>query len=340
MRRLALVGSGAASWAALGPNRSLRRDSSTMVRQAGVALGAGIASALLFVVSAKGTTAAALIAYFTALPIMIAGLGFGHMFGLTGAVLATGGVSLVLGPVLGAFYALCFALPGWWLSYLALLAQPTAAQGAALTWYPVGRLVTWAAALAIAAVLALGAIVLVRYGGFEAATHILARRIDAAVSQTPSAPDTAMFFVRILPLAMAASLFLMLSVNLWLAGRVARVSERLRRPWPEVPEGLRLPVAAAGFFLVALLPAAFGGPIGTAAGVVAAALGLAFALQGLGAAHVLTRGFRGRGSILALIYIVTLAIPVAVVALCLIGLVDCLFSLRNRRPPPKTPMPT
>lgn len=314
-----------------------------MIRQTGVALGAGVASALLFVVSAKGTTVAALIAYFTALPILIAGLGFGHMLGLTGAVLATGGVSLALGPALGTFYALCFALPGWWLSYLAMLAQPTpaAAPGAAaLTWYPVGRLVTWAAALAIAAVLALGAVVLVRYGGFEPATHSLARRLDAAVSQTPSSPGTAMFFVRVLPLAMAASLFLMLSVNLWLAGRIARVSERLRRPWPEVPEGLRLPVAAAGLFITALLPAAFGGPIGMAAGVVAAALGLAFALQGLSAAHVLTRGFRGRGSILALIYIVTLAVPVAVVALCLIGLVDCLFSLRSRRPPPKTPMPT
>lgn len=313
-----------------------------MIRQTGVALGAGIASALLFVVSAKGTTAAALIAYFTALPIMIAGLGFGHVLGLTGAVLAAGGVSLALGPVLGVFYALCFALPGWWLSYLALLAQPTgtpALGAAALTWYPVGRLVTWAAALAIAAVLALGAAVLVRYGGFEPATHSLARRLDVAIEQTSSSPGTALFFVRILPLAMAASLFLMLSVNLWLAGRITRVSERLRRPWPEVPEGLRLPGAAAGLFIVALLPAAFGGPIGTAAGVVAAALGLAFALQGLGAAHVLTRGFRGRGSILALIYIVTLAMPVAVVALCLLGLVDCLFSLRNRRPPPTTSMP-
>lgn len=315
-----------------------------MIRQAGVALGAGLASALLFVVSAKGTTAAALIAYFTALPIMIAGLGFGHILGLTGAVLATGGVALALGPVLGAFYALCFALPGWWLSYLALLAQPAAASatsgGATLVWYPVGRLVTWAAALAIAAVLALGAAVLVRYGGFDAATQVLARRLDAAVAQTSTSPGAAMFFVRILPLAMAASLFLMLSINLWLAGRVARVSERLRRPWPEVPEGLRLPVTAAGLFVAALLPAAFGGLVGTAAGVVAAALGLAFALQGLGAAHVLTRGFRGRGSILALIYIVTLAVPVAVVALCLLGLVDCVFSLRSRRPPPKTPMPT
>ena len=97
-----------------------------MVRQAGVALGAGLASALLFVVSAKGTTAAALIAYFTALPIMIAGLAFGHAWGLAGAVLGIGAVAVGLGPILG-IYALCFALPGEWLSYLALLARPAPA---------------------------------------------------------------------------------------------------------------------------------------------------------------------------------------------------------------------
>ena len=114
---------------------------------------AGLASALLFVVSAKGTTAAALIAYFTALPIIIAALGFGHLSGLAGVVLGGGAVALGLGPVLAVFFALCFALPGWWLAYLSQLAQPSAqpavaGHAPALDWYPVGRLVVWAAALA------------------------------------------------------------------------------------------------------------------------------------------------------------------------------------------------
>ena len=314
-----------------------------MQKQAGVALGAGLASALLFAVSAKGTTAAALIAYFTALPIMIAALGFGHVSGLAAVALGTGAIAIGLGPLLAGFFALCFGFPAWWLAYLAMLARPApaAAAGGApvLVWYPIGRVVTWAAALAALAVLILGAALLLHYGGYEQATQTLAKRLDEAVETTPSSPDAALFFVRILPLAMAASLFLMLCVNLWLAGRIAKVSDRLSRPWPNVPDGLRLPKAAVGVFVVALVPAVIGGPIGTAAGAVAAAFGLAFALQGLGAAHVLTRGFRARGSILALIYIVTTAVPVAVVALCLIGLVDSLFSLRDRRPP-QTPLST
>ena len=36
------------------------------------------------------------------------------------------------------------ALPAWWLGYLALLARPAPA-GASVEWYPVGRLVLWAA---------------------------------------------------------------------------------------------------------------------------------------------------------------------------------------------------
>ncbi len=316
-----------------------------MQKQAGVALGAGLASALLFVVSAKGTTLAALIAYFTALPILIAALGFGHVSGLAGALLGGGAVAIGLGPMLGVFFALCFALPGWWLAYLAQLARPAPTPGPTgaptLVWYPVGRLVAWAAALAAGAVLALGAAVLWHFGGYDQATQALAQRLDAALETGPSSSRSGLVFVRILPLAMAASLFLMLCINLWLAARVTRVSQRLVRPWPNVPDGLRLPAAAAGVFIVALLPAAFGGLPGTICGVVAAALGLAFALQGLASAHVLTRGFGGRGSILALIYIVTVAIPLAVIALALIGLVDCLFSLRDRRPPrPPKPMPT
>ena len=159
-------------------------------------------------------------------------------------------------------------------------------------------------------------------------------------SQSGDATDLAGVFVQILPLAVAASSFLMLVINLWLGGRISEVSQRLTRPWPNIADGLRLPRPAAAIFALGILPAFLGGALATAAATVAAALGMAFALQGLATAHVLTRGFAGRRAILALIYLVTLLIPLSIVALTLLGVLDCLISLRTKRPPMSPTHPT
>lgn len=319
-----------------------------MLKHLAVALGAGLASALLFVVSARGTTAASLMAYFTALPLIISTLSFGPRSGAASALAGCAAVTVALGPMLGVFFALSFALPGWWLPKLCLLGQPDGSAAdhslvparQALIWYPVGRVVTWAAGLASTAVLLVGLAAVIRFGGFGAASHALETRIGTALetATSPDGPTVAALVVRLLPVAMAASLFLMAVVNLWVGARVAAFSQRLVRPWPNVPDGLRLPSVAAWALIVTAGPALSASPVGIAAGVVASALALAFALQGLATAHVLTRGFAARRAILALVYFVTFVIPLAIIALTLIGLVDCLFSFRDRRPPTIKPL--
>ena len=316
------------------------------------AIGAGMASALLFVVSAKGTTAALLVCL-TALPIMIAGLGFGHLSGLVGALIGAGTITVTLGPVFGGFFALCFALPAWWLSYLALLARPAetmpslpAGAASAVTWYPIGRLVAWAAASASLAVVAIGLVIVTRFGSYDAAMQALSRHFAILLTYPArqanvDASELAGLVVRLLPPTIAAMTAAMLLVNLWLGGRISEVSQRLTRPWPNVPDGFSLPRPAAAVVLLGLLPLVTDGAVASAGATVAAAFGMAFALQGLAAAHVLTRGFRGRGMILTTIYLVTVvAMPWPLVALTLLGLVDCLFSLRFRRPPTSTPKTT
>lgn len=320
-----------------------------MMKHLAVALGAGLASALLFVVSARGTTAASLMAYFTALPLIISTLSFGPRSGAASALTGCAAVTVALGPILGVFFALSFALPGWWLPKLCLLGQPAGpsanSPGAparpALIWYPVGRVVTWAAGLSSAAVLLVGLAAVIRFGGVAAASHALETRIGTALDSTAGGPDAtnvAALVVRLLPVAMAASLFLMAVVNLWVGARVTAFSQRLVRPWPNVPDGLRLPSVAAWALIVTAVPALSSGPLGIAAGVIAAALAMAFALQGLAAAHVLTRGFAARRAILALVYLVTFVIPLAIIALTLVGVVDCLVSFRDRRPPTIKPL--
>lgn len=316
-----------------------------MIKNAGVAVGAGLASGLLFATSATGSLAAMAMAYLTALPIVIAALGYGQQFGLASAAVGIAGVSGVLGPILGTFYAVSFALPAWWLCLLGRSAAPAAPSKVA-AWRTPGFLVLWAAGLSSLAILLGGAMAVWRFGSYDAAVEAVAHRIAAEIERTPSGQallnqdGLPKLLVQILPLALTASSCLMLVANLWLGARVTQVSQRLPRPWPNVPDGLRLPRWSAGL-LAALAAGGFAAGLNSAAGAtastLAAALSLAFGLQGLGTVHVLTRGIAGRFVILTLVYGVLVALPLALMAPLLLGLADCLTPLRSRTTPPKPP---
>ena len=77
----------------------------------------------------------------------------------------------------------------------------------------------------------------------------------------------------------------------------------------------------AAFGAASLLP----DPYGVAAAVLAAALGILFVFEGLAAAHVLTRGLSARIVTLTAIYLATaLLMPWPLLALALLGCIDCL----------------
>ena len=305
-----------------------------MGKALGVALGAGVASALLFIVSATASYAALALAYLTPLPIMIAALGFGHLSGTLAAALGSLTVALALGTVPGLTFIVILGLPAWWLAYLLLLARP--GPTGVVEWYPVAKIVIWVAAMAALPVLVIGGLLVVHYGGFHHALAAMSARLETAFSgaQLPGGISF-MDVVRAAPVAMAASTFLMLAFNLWLAARVVAVSQRLVRPWPNLPDGIRLPRLAVAAFFVMLGCAFLPDPPGLVASVIAAALGMAFVFEGLAAAHVVTRGLSARRLVLSAIYaVVVFLMPWPLLALALLGCLDCLFFLRGR---PSTP---
>src|SRR5215831_17052291 len=111
-----------------------------------VGLGAGAAAAMLFASVVSGSIAAIVLFYLAPLPILIAALGFSQLAGLIAAATATAVIVVLSGVVFIAVPVIAFG--AWWLGYLALLARPAAnGGGSALEWYPVGRLVLWAAVL-------------------------------------------------------------------------------------------------------------------------------------------------------------------------------------------------
>ena len=283
-----------------------------------------------------------MLAYLTPLPIMIAALGFGHATGLVAAAVAACALAFDMGLLPALFFGLLFGFPGWWLPYLSLLARPlvveggpTVPTGATLNlWYPIGRLIAWGAGLVAAAVLATGGLIMLRFGGFENAVSSLASRLDQIIGQVSadqlSATATARHVVQVLPVLTGASAFLLLMINLWLAARIVQRSGLLARPWPPLPENIRLPKPAVAILLLGLVAVVPGGAVRVAGGVVAASFGMAFALQGLAAAHALTRGLAARRLILLAIYVITFSVVPSLVALAVLGVVDCLLPLRQR----------
>lgn len=312
-------------------------------RTLGIATGAGLAAALLFAASAKGGALALVIVCATPLPIMIATLGFAQSSGLVAAAVGSVVVGALLGPLTGGFFAALVAFPSWWLPYLSLLGRQAPVTSTtpqpAMTWYPVGHVVAWTAALTAAVFLAMGAVTVLHYGGYEKALTALASDMAKALaaSEAASVANQAAIMVRLTPLVLAALTFLALCTNLWVAARVVQGSGLLVRPWPSLPEHLRLPRGMALLLIVAGLALFLGGVIGLASGIVFTPLSLAFMLQGLGAAHALTRGLAARRLILLAVYLVSLSLTPSLLALAVLGLVDCLTPLRRRKAVPPSP---
>lgn len=317
-----------------------------MLNRMGVPIGAGLASALLFVVTTKGTALAMALAYLAPLPIMIVALGWGAVSGGIACGVACAGVALVVEPLSGLLFALTIALPGWALAVFATLpgVRLPLRRGAATPpeWAPVGAIVTLAALLGVLiSVGALGALMVV-YGGYENGLQSFADALEPAIEEATggaailpegeTANELALSIVRLSPAAIAGSTLLMFCVNLYAAARSAALSHRLRRPWPDLPSAFVLPPPLAALALASLaLAFALPAPADQFAWIVVGALGAAFILQGLAVLHALSRGLPMRPWLLSALYFCCVvrsnwALP----AIAIVGLIDSFASLRAR----------
>lgn len=312
-----------------------------MTRVILIGVGAGAAAAFLFASVTSGVGLSVILFYLAPLPIMIAALGWSHWAGLTAAVTA----AAVLGVVFGMFFFGTFlttvGAPAWWLGYLTLLGRPVANGGSVhMEWYPPGRIVLWAAIFGAAVTAA----ALVTFGGDEATIrHGLRSALDQILRAQTNAPGDAPLqfpgignadrmidvLVRVLPPAAAVITAITQTGNLWLAGRVVKLSGQLRRPWPDLTT-LSLPPLSAALYGALLAGAFLPDLAGLVAGLFAATLTIAFAMVGFAVMHTATRGMRGRAIVLSGVYGLAILSIWPVVIMTLIGVAETLFGLRTR----------
>ncbi|CAH1660901.1 conserved membrane hypothetical protein [Hyphomicrobiales bacterium] len=310
-----------------------------------VGIGAGIVSALLFAVVISGSVLALLLSYIAPLPILVAALGWNHRAGLVAVATGAASLAVIFAPMSGLAYAIGIGLPAWWLGYLTLLARP--GENGPL-WYPIGRVLAWAAGIAAGVTFAGAWGIGGSYADFEATMGRAIRAFltmeSAPGGQPAPSPDALglpsgiavddlvdAIITAVPPLA-AASFVLMLALNLWLAAKTVSISQRLPRPWPAIADTAMPRSMLPAFVVAAVLAVVGSGFIGLIAAALAGSLICAYALQGLATLHALTRGKPGRPFILGLTYAILVIFLVWILpVLALFGIIDTLMGLRARR---------
>jgi hypothetical protein len=312
-----------------------------------IGCGAGAVSALLFASASTGTLLGLLVLFFLSpLPVAITGLGWGWpaaaAAALTGAVLVAAAIAMRA----AAFHLLALGLPTVILSYLALLNREVApgnGAGAAVEWYPIGRIVTvaalWAGGLAALGLYATAP-------DMDALRATLRSTFERIFSISPpgSMPGGETIgeqeiaaFTELMVVTFAgaiATLWMTIAtLNLWLAAIVIRHSGRLVRPWPafsEVRLPRSLPLAFAAAIALTFLP----GYPGLIASGFASAFLFAYMLVGLAIVHHLTRDMNLRGLLLGALYACLLFLyPFSWLAVAALGLAEPISPLRRKLPP-------
>jgi Predicted membrane protein (DUF2232) len=321
-----------------------------MVQIVLIGIAAGAASALLFASVASGSLVSVLLFYLAPLPILIAALGWSHLAGLVAAIIAGGTLAFVFGALFFLSFVIGIGLPAWWLGYLALLARPGAAPGPEhVEWYPVGGLVIWAAILGALII----TLVILNFGfdadsfraglgrAFEQILRIQTDTPADAPLKIPNLTDPSRLIevmVAIIPPAAAVLATVTNLINLWLAGRIVKISGRLLRPWPDLA-AMTFPSFAPPLLAIAVGLTFLPGIVGILAMVLAASLLIAYGALGFAVLHKITGGMNARPFMLAGSYAAVVVFGWPVLLMTVLGLADTALDIRarvaRRRPPVK-----
>jgi hypothetical protein len=312
-----------------------------MIATVFIAVAAGLASALMFVSITSGALISLLLINLSPLPLMVAGLGWGQLGAAIGGVAATSVIGSIFGPAYGVAFVLTNALPACWLSHLVLLARPqtnsvaSTPQDEALEWYPVGRLLLWVVLLATL----ITAATLLTMGSDAPTIQDTIRRGWSELLEVAgftSSDATLDALVTIAPIGAEIAAVIMLTLNLWLAAKIAATSGRLRRPWPDL-KSTALPSLTIAVLGAAIAVCFLGGLPALLAQVLTAGFSIAYAMSGFAVLHTLTLAMKSRIFLLGVTYAVVAAFAWALLPIALLGLADAIFGLRQRylrsRPP-------
>ena len=321
-----------------------------MMKSILIAIAAGAASALMFASVISGSLISIVLMYLAPLPLLVTALGWGPLAAAIGGIAAAIGLGFLIGYSYMIAFALWAALPAWWLGHLILLGRPAEPSPVApanpgntqmLEWYPIGRILLWIAAFA--SLITMGTLLTL---GSDAETiqaalrRGLMRMLGARVAETEGAQGLSYLMTILAPAAGTLGTLIALTLNVWLAAKIARTSGRLNRPWPDI-KSIALPPMTLAALSAAIAFCFTGGLLAIASQIVSAALMTAYALTGFATLHTVTLALKSRGLWLSFAYATVMVFGWPVIVMTIIGLADAVFGFRQRfiqRHQPAVPM--
>ena len=310
-----------------------------------IALAGGCASALMFASIISGAPVSLLLLYFAPLPLMVIALGWGPLSATIASATASFALAAIFGIPYGIGYVISVVLPSWWLGHLALLGRPVTSSGNGaeaphLEWYPVGRILVWIAAFASLITFCK----LLMLGTDATAILTAIRRVVLRLLEIfgfAADENVIVALVTIMPACAVVGVTIMLTINLWFAGKIIVMSGRLRRPWPDLKTAA-LPTTALAALCIAAACTLTDGLLAIAAEIVASALMMAYGFAGFAVLHTLTSALKSRVLWLGSVYAAVGLLIWPVIGIAVLGLADAVFGFRQRylrRQPPPLPAP-
>lgn len=289
---------------------------------------AGVVATLLVMGAGTQSSFAAVLYAASALPIFIAGLGWGNRAAITGIV--TSGIlgAVLISPIFAVTMAIFTLIPAGWLSHLANLARPASELGGPdnlLAWYPISDILMHLCGLVTIAVIALG--VAIGYGP-ELVGQIVDVLGSALQTQEPGLSLTAADIGQLkstmlltLPMVQGGIWVILLFAAFYFAMRIVSRSGRALRPRENMPSALRMNRHAIYIFLAGIVMTFLGGVAAMIGATICGTFGAGFLMSGFAAIHFRSQGKDWRLPVLVLAYFSSMLVIPAFAILAL-GLTD------------------
>jgi hypothetical protein len=296
-------------------------------------IGAGLGSALLFLIVLTGNPLALLLSYFGHLPLFLLGLWRGPKSLLVAATAACGALVLLGGPLPFTIYLVVTALPAMLLTRVALTVR---ISGSGKPEYIRPGIIVSTMALMIA-IMMLVILAAISAEGLDIQGY-LAKFLSMMYSEMgvdtsrPEIQNIITMFQTYFPAIVALSWFLMVLANAILAQAILARAGKNLRPTPSMAS-FELPGWSMFVFAVAAASVFFThGSVAFAARNIAVILAVPFLLQGLALVHGQAARWPQRRMILTVFYIVAVLSSWSFVAITGLGIIEHLIRLRENQP--------